>query len=75
MHLFLLAQLMSSFMEDFIDTLPTNFMEETNCMRSKQEEEKEEEEDGDEGNKEVKNGKLNHSGLRTFDSDHILVSV
>lgn len=72
---FLLAQLMSSCMEHFIDTLATNFMEETNCMGSEQEEEKEEEEDRDKGDKEVKNGKINHCGLYTFDSHHILISV
>lgn len=49
----------------FIDTLSTNFMEETNCMRSEQEEEQQEEQDedkGERGSKEVKNGKMNYCG-------------
>lgn len=62
---FSLLQLMSSFMEHFIDTLSTNFMEETNCMRSEQEEEQQAEQDedkGERGSKEVKNGKINYCG-------------
>lgn len=54
--------------------LSTDFMEETNCIRSKEQEDEEDEEDGDEEDKEVKKGKIIIVGYM-FDSDHIVMSI